>query len=189
MIINAPADPTATSVRTVSFGSSTPTIVVPADLVRTENGSLEPVSTHVVRPPESASPVSYKTSTLVPDTAFAVDVRLNGSNVSSNRVIIEGHVFVPHGGLRVTSTTAAYQVLLTGGVVAARLSTSLLTAPVGGVDDFSIGVDLPQQSSSLVSIDIQVSKGRRTAISSVVFRTDQNQWSLVERSRRHRRLP
>jgi hypothetical protein len=189
VIINAPADPTATSVRTVSFGSSTPAIVVPADLVRTENGSLEPVSTHAVHPPESASPVSYKTSTLVPDTAFAVDVRLNGSNVSNNRVIIEGHVFVPHGGLRVTSTTSAYQVLLTGGVVAARLSTSLPTAPIGGVDDFSIGVDLPQQSSSLVSIDIQVSKGRRTAISNVVFRTDQNQWSLVERSRRHRRLP
>lgn len=189
LIINAPEDSTATSVRTVSFGTSTTTITVPADTVRTDNGSFEPASTHTVVPPESSSPVSYKASTLVPETAFAVDVRLNGSNVSNNQVIIEGQVFVPHGGLRVTSTTSTYHVALTGGVVASRLNTSLPLAPVGGIGDFSIGVDLPDRSSPLVSIDVAVSDGRRSFHSSAVFRTDQAQWSLVELSRHHRRLP
>lgn len=189
LIVNAPEGDEATSVRTVSFGTSTTTIAVPADLVRNEDGSTHPASTHTVVPPESLSPVSYKSSTLVPETAFAVDVRLNGSNVATNRVIIEGQVFVPHGGLRVTSTTTAYRVALTGGVVATRLSTSLPLAPAGGIEDFSIGVDLPDRSSSLVSIEVDVSDGRRTLTSSAVFRTDLSHWVLVERSRQHRRLP
>jgi hypothetical protein len=189
LIINAPEGDEATSVRTVSFGTSTTTIAVPADLVRNEDGSTQPASTHTVVPPESLSPVSYKSSTLVPETAFAVDVRLNGSNVATNRVIIEGQVFVPHGGLRVTSTTTAYRVALTGGVVATRLSTSLPLAPAGGIEDFSIGVDLPDHSSSLVSIEVDVSDGRRTLTSTAVFRTDLSHWVLVERSRQHRRLP
>lgn len=189
LIINAPQDPQATSVRTVSFGSSTTTLTAPADFVRSHDGSLQPASTHTVVPPESSSPVSYKSSTLVPDTAFAVDVRLNGSNVATNRVIIEGQVFVPHGGIRVTSTTSAYRVALSGGVVATRLSTTLPLAPVGGSEDFSIGVDLPDRSSSLVSIRVAVGNGRRTLTSSAMFRTDQSQWALVEQSRRHRQLP
>ncbi|MFM8857851.1 MAG: hypothetical protein ACKOI2_11750 [Actinomycetota bacterium] len=189
LLINAPNDEEATSVRTVSFGTSTATIAVPADLVRTDDGSLQLASAHTVVPPESSSPVSYKSSTLVPETAFAVDVRLNGSNVATNRVIIEGQVFVPHGGLRVTSTTSTYRVAMTGGVVAARLNTSLPLAPTGGIEDFTIGVDLPDRSSSLVSIEVVVGDGRRTLTSSAVFRTDSIQWALVERSRRHRRSP
>ena len=189
LIINEPEDPEATSVRTVSFGTSTTAITVPADLVRVDDGSLQPVSAHTVVPPESASAVSYKSSTLVPDTAFAVDVRLNGTNVTANRVVIEGQVFVPHGGIRVTSTTSTYQVALTGGVVATRLNTSLALAPARGLEDFAIGVDLPEDSSSLVSIDVAVGEGRRTLTSSATFRTDQSPWILVDRSRRHRRLP
>lgn len=188
LIINAPDDEKATAVRTVSFGTSTSAISIPADLVRTDDGSLHPASTHTVLPPESLSPVAYKSSTLVPGTAFAVDVRLNGSNIAANRVIIEGQVFVPHGGLRVTSTTSAYRVALTGGVVATRLNISLPLAPAGGTEDLSIGVEIPERSSPLVSIEVAVGDGRRMVTSTAVFRTDLSPWSLVEQSRRHRRI-
>lgn len=186
VLINARDEATGVSVRTISFGTSTSTIAIPVDLVKLSDGSLVSSVSHSVIPPESSTSVSYKASTLAPATSLALDIRLNGTNVETNRVSIDGQVFTPHGGLRVTSTTSAYALSLTGGIVTARLNATLPNPPMSGTSGFSIGSSLPETSGSLVRIDVVTNRGRRSFESSAIFAAKNDQWLLVGRSRRHR---
>jgi len=117
------------SIRTVNFGQSNASVTIPADTVLLADGSTSPVATHSIVPIANSSPVSYRTSSLVPATAWAIDVRLSGSNVSANRFIADGYVFVPNAGVRVTGNSSAYALSTTGGVVAMRVEHSMNTAP------------------------------------------------------------
>lgn len=117
------------SIRTVNFGQSNASVTVPADTVLLADGSTSPVASHSIVPIANSSPVSYRASTLAPTSTWAVDVRLSGSNVSSNRFIADGYVFVPNAGVRVTGSSSAYALSTTGGVVATRLEHSMSTAP------------------------------------------------------------
>lgn len=187
LIINERNDSTGISVRTVGFGTSTTTLSVPADTVRLDDGTLVPASAHSVLASGSSTPVSYKASTLSPTTAFAVDIRLNGTSVDANRVVIEGQIFVPIAGVKATSTTAGWAISLTGGIVATRLTTSLPTAPSTPAG-FVVGSTLPDATATLVTIDVTATRTARSVTSSAVFAADNGEWSLVGRSRRHRRL-
>ncbi|CAB4592541.1 unannotated protein [freshwater metagenome] len=117
------------SIRTVNFGQSNVSVTIPADTVLLADGSTSPVATHSIVPIANSSPVSYRSSTLAPTSTWAVDVRLSGSNASSNRFIADGYVFVPNAGVRVTGSSSAYALSTTGGVVAMRLEHSMSTAP------------------------------------------------------------
>lgn len=183
--INARGD--AASVRTVGFGTSTTTISIPPDSVRLTDGTLIAASNHTVVPPESSTPVAYKASTLTPTTSFALDVRLNGTNPQTNRIAIDGPIFIPHAGLRLMSTTAQYSISLTGGIAAARLSTSLPLPPADPATDFSLGFE-PAPSNHIVSIEVQLTRGSRSATSVATFETGEP-WRLVGRSRSLLRVP
>ena len=117
------------SIRTVNFGQSNASVTVPTDSVLLANGSTTSVTNHSIVPSANATPVSYRTSTLSPATSWAVDVRLNGTAVSTNRFLADGYIFVPNAGLRVTGTTASYAWSASSGVVATRLEHSLARAP------------------------------------------------------------
>ena len=187
LTINARDDDERMSVRTVGFGTSTSTIVVPADSVRLENGTTVGVAAHSTVPDGSSTPATYKTTTLSPTSAFAVDVRLNGSTPSTNRVIVEGRIFVPHAGLRMASTSSTYAISMTGGIVTARLTTSLTAAPQGAESGFEIGVALAESAGTVVEVETRKSEGRRTYSSTAVYEAKQGSWQLIGRTRRHLR--
>lgn len=184
MIFNARNGGTEPSIRTVGFGTSTSSIAIPADTVIMEDGTSVPASAHSMLPPESATPVSYKTSTLTPTTSLAVSVTLNGSRVDTNRIIVEGQIFVPHGGVHVASSGSAYQVSLTGGIVTSRLTTSLPYAPSGS--DFELGYLETTSPSATMSIEARTTRDLRTFTSRAEFVIVDSTWSLISRSRRHR---
>lgn len=184
LVINARNDGIA--VRTVGFGTSSSSVVIPQDSVRLGDDVLVPVSSHFVVPPESATGVSYSSSTLTPSTSFALEIRLNGTVPESNRVVIEGQVFTPNAGLRISSTTSGYGVALTGGIVASRLSTSLPLAPSGPGSGFVLGaVEAVQQDETTVTIEVSAVRGHRSATSTAVFDVG-GDWRLIARSRRLR---
>ncbi|MFM8562513.1 MAG: hypothetical protein ACKOCE_01305 [Acidimicrobiia bacterium] len=120
------------AVRTVNFGQSNTTVTIPADTVLLADGTTVPVANHSIIPIANTTPVTYRTSTLAPATSWAVDVRLNGTSVSSNRFIVDGYVFVPNAGVRITGTTSVYAVSTTKGTVATRIEHSLGLAPASG---------------------------------------------------------
>jgi len=117
------------AIRTVNFGQSNTSVTVPADVVLLADGTTSPVATHSIIPIANSTPVSYRTSSLAPSTAWAVDVRLNGTSVTSNRFLADGYVFVPNAGVRVASTTATYAYSATSGTVATRVQHNLSLAP------------------------------------------------------------
>jgi hypothetical protein len=117
------------SIRTVNFGQSNASVTIPADTVLLADGSTSPIATHSIVPITNSTPVSYRTSSLVPTTAWAIDVRLSASNLSSNRFIADGYIFVPNAGVRVTGNSSAWALSTTGGVVAMRIEHSMNTAP------------------------------------------------------------
>lgn len=109
------ADTHDVAIRTVSTGVNT-TVVIPADQMRRSDGTLGAVT-------------GYLTSTLNPSLAWAVDVRLNGTSVSTNRVLIDGAVHVPISGVRFTSTVASYALRFGRGLLASRVGFALSSAP------------------------------------------------------------
>lgn len=127
------------SVRTVNFGQSNASVTVPADTVLLADGTTSPVATHSIVPIANSTPVSYRTSALSPATAWAIDVRLNGTSVTTNRFIADGYVFVPNAGVRVTGNSAAYAMSTVGGVVATRLEHST-TQPPATTGNYATGV-------------------------------------------------
>lgn len=175
----------AASVRTVEFGTSTSSIVIPADSVRLANGTIVPAASHSVLPPGSSTPVSYKASTLASTSAYALDIRLNGSNPQTNQVVLEGQVFLPHAGLRATSTTSTYALSLSGGIVATQLTTSLAAAPSGDGSSYYLGVALPQSTGTLVTIEAVASEDGHALSSTAVYDVQGSAWNLVGRSHRY----
>ena len=127
------------AIRTVNFGQTNTTVTVPADVVLLADGTTQPVATHSIVPTANAPTVSYRTSTLAAATAYAVDVRLNGTSVTSNRFIADGYVFTPNAAVRVTSTVASYAVAMSNGVVATRVVLGLGSAP-SNATDYAVGV-------------------------------------------------
>lgn len=117
------------AIRTVNFGQSNASVTVPADTVRLPDDSTVPVANHSIVPIANSTPVTYRTSVLSPTTAWAVDVRLSGSNITSNRFIVDGYVFVPNAGVRVTGNSSTFAWSASGGLVATRLENTLALAP------------------------------------------------------------
>ena len=120
------------AIRTVNFGQSTTAVTVPADTVLLADGTSVAVANHSIVPIANSTPVTYRTSTLAPATAWAVDVRLNGTSVASNRFLVDGYIFVPNAGVRITGTSANYAVSTSKGTVAMRIEHSLTQAPATG---------------------------------------------------------
>lgn len=187
LAINSRLDEVDISLRTVGFGTSTSTAVIPADSVRLANGSLVPAATHTVVPPESTTSFAYVASTLAPSTALALDVRLNGTNPETNRILIAGQIFTPHAGVRITSTTASYAVALAGGLVTTRLTTSLSLAPSGTGSGYLIGSTLVPDAGATMNIESVASDGRFSATAAASLHIKDGQWSLFGRSSRYRR--
>lgn len=188
LIINSRSDDEQMSIRTVGFGTSTSTVAIPADVVRLDDGSLVAAASHTRLPPESATAVSYKASTLAPATDVAVSITLNGTNPETNRVIIDGRIFVPHGGLHIASTTSSYGVSLTGGIVTTRLTSSLPNAPSGAGTSFDLGFTSTVTTRSILTIDVTVSDGQRTFTALESYDADASSWTVLGRSQRHRRV-
>lgn len=186
LIINSRNGGTEPSIRTVAFGTSTSAVVIPPDSVRLDDGSIVPIATHSAFPPESATPISYKTSTLTPTTSIAVSITLNGSLAEANQFVVEGQIFVPHGGLHLASTKTTYRIFSSGGLLTARLTTSLPSAPTGAGSGFDIGTSLPEPSPTAVSIETRASSGRRSFTSRAVFDVSNSNWVLTSRTNRHR---
>lgn len=127
------------SIRTVNFGQTNSTVTVPADVVLLADGTTQPVASHSLVPALNTPAVSYRTSTLTPSTAYAVDVRLNGSSTSTNRFIADGYVFTPNAAVRVTSTVSTYAFAMSSGVVGTRLVLALSSAPSTAAN-YAVGV-------------------------------------------------
>lgn len=120
------------AIRTVNFGQSTTAVTVPSDTVLLADGTSVAVANHSIVPIANSTPVTYRTSTLAPSTSWAVDVRLNGTNVTSNRFLVDGYIFVPNAGVRITGTSVNYAVSTSKGTVATRIEHSLTQAPATG---------------------------------------------------------
>lgn len=166
--------------RTVNFGTSTTAIFIPEDPVRESSGALTGVSTHSIFVDGSATPLTYKSSTLAPATAFALDVRLNGTKPLTNRIVVPGRVFTAGAGLRVASTTATYAVKVTGGVVASKFSLSLTSAPSGFGAEFSIGSTPSHPNGPLVTIATRATSDSGTRLGRAVLDTNEDPWRLIE---------
>lgn len=110
------ADSHDIALRTVTTGVNTTTLNIPADQMRRSDGSLGAVT-------------GYLTSTLSPTLNWALDVRLNGTAVTSNRVIIEGHAHLPVSGSRFTSTATTYGLRMNRGLTTSRVTFALSNAP------------------------------------------------------------
>jgi len=156
------------SIRTVNFGQSNSSVVIPADTVLLPDGTTTAVASHSIIPVANATPVSYVSSTLAPSTSFGVDVRLNGTVSTSNRFLVDGYIFVPNTGVRATSTTAAYQFGMTGGLVAAKLQLALSLAPSQGTTSYKVGV-ISQTIQRKVRLAVSTTGGGRHAVSTAII--------------------
>lgn len=186
LIINAPRQgENSIAIRTVEFGTSPQVIDVPADTVELSDGSIVPVANHTLLPLGSSTPVMYKSTVLDPTSANAVDIRLNGTNPETNRVLIAGQIFIPRAGLKVASTTSAYSVTVLGGIVTTRLTTSLPYAPVGSGSGFFLGVGPPSSQGGVLTIRARTVQGSRAFTSSTTFDTTTPTWTVIGRTRHH----
>lgn len=127
------------AIRTVNFGQANSTVTVPADLVLLADGTTQPVASHSVTPVANATPVFYRTSSLAPASAYALDIRLNGTSVTTNRFVADGYVFTPNAAVRVTSTVSSYALAMANGVVSTRLELGLASAP-SIASNYAVGV-------------------------------------------------
>lgn len=155
------------SIRTVNFGQSNSTVVIPADTVLTPDGTTTPIAVHSIIPVANATPVAYVSSTLAPSTSWGVDVRLNGSNSFANRFLVDGYIFVPNTGVRATSTTATYEFGMIGGVVATKLQLNLMLAPSKAATAYRVGV-ISQTIQRKVRLAVSTTGGIRQAVSTAV---------------------
>lgn len=155
------------SIRTVNFGQSNSTVVIPADTVLTPDGTTTPIAVHSIIPVANATPVAYVSSTLAPSTSWGVDVRLNGSNSFANRFLVDGYIFVPNTGVRATSTTATYEFGMIGGVVATKLQLNLMLAPSKATSAYIVGV-ISQTIQRKVRLAVSTTGGIRQAVSTAV---------------------
>ncbi|KGA07148.1 MAG: hypothetical protein GM46_9250 [actinobacterium acAcidi] len=155
------------SIRTVNFGQSNSSVVIPADTVLLPDGSTTSITAHSIIPVANATPVAYVSSTLAPSTSWGVDVRLNGTSSFANRFLVDGYIFVPNTGIRATSTTAAYEFGMTGGVVATKLQLALTLAPSKGTTAYTVGV-ISQTIQRKVRLAVSTTDGIRHAVSTAV---------------------
>ena len=156
------------SIRTVNFGQSNSSVVIPADTVLLPDGTTTAVASHSIIPVANATPVSYLTSTLAPSTTWGVDVRLNGTVSTTNRFLVDGYIFVPNTGVRATSTTATYQFGMTGGLVAAKIQLALSLAPGQGISSYKVGV-ISQTIQRKVRLSVSTTGGVRHAVSTAII--------------------
>ena len=156
------------SIRTVNFGQSNTSVVIPADTVLLPDGTTTPVASHSIIPIANASPVSYVSSTLAPNTTWGIDVRLNGTVTTTNRFLVDGYIFVPNTGVRATSTTAAYQFGMTGGLVATKLQLALSLAPSQGTSSYKVGV-MSQTIQRKVRLAVSTTSNARQAVSTAII--------------------
>jgi len=154
------------AIRTVNFGRSDTGVTVPSDVVMLADGSTVPVASHSVLPSANAPAAVYRTSTLGP-TGWAFDIRLNGTSATSNRVLVDGYVFVPNSGVRITSTTSTWALSLPNGVVATSLSTSLPSAPVTATD-FRVGLESETIQRRVALVSTAVADGRSATSTAIV---------------------
>lgn len=130
------ADTHDVAIRTVSTGVNS-TVIIPADQQRRTDGTLGAVS-------------GYLTSTVNPTLGWVVDVRLNGTTVTSNRVLIDGAVHAPISGVRFTSTVSSYALRFGRGLVASRVSFALSSTP-SDATNYQVGfVARPGRSRSVL---------------------------------------
>jgi hypothetical protein len=129
------------SIRSVSFGVATTDVEVPADVVQLADGATVPAISHTIRPSATGPAIGFRASTLTPKSSSPIlDVKLGGAVGSSNRVLLDGYVFVPNAPVRVQGSTDQYELRLGGGLVAARLELGLNNLPAGGVSAYTVGV-------------------------------------------------
>jgi hypothetical protein len=155
------------SIRTVNFGQSNSSVVIPADTVLLPDGTATSIAAHSIIPVANATPVTYTSSTLAPSTSWGVDVRLNGTSSFANRFLVDGYIFVPNAGVRATSTTATYEFGMTGGVVATKLQLDLMLAPSKGTTTYAVGV-ISQIIQRKVRLAVSTTDGIRHAVSTAV---------------------
>ncbi len=156
------------AIRTVNFGQSNSTVVIPSDTVRLPNGTTTPIAAHSIIPVTNATPVTYVSSTLAPSTSWGIDIRLNGTSSLTNRFLVDGYIFVPNTGFRATSTTATYEFGMTGGVVTTKLQLALMLAPSKGITAFKVGV-ISQTVQRKLRFTVSTTGGVRRSVSTAVL--------------------
>jgi len=154
------------ALRTVNFGRSDTGVTVPADMVLLSDGTSVPVASHSVTPSANAPAAVYRTSTLGP-TGWAVDVRLNGASSTNNRFLVDGYVFVPNSGVRVTSTTSTWALSMPSGVVASSLTLSLPSAPTVATD-FRVGLESETIQRRVAIVSTASADGRSATSTAIV---------------------
>jgi hypothetical protein len=156
------------SIRTINFGQSNTSVVIPADSVLLPDGTSTPIASHSIVPVANATAVSYVSSTLAPSTTWGIDIRLNGTTSTTNRFLVDGYIFVPNTGVRVTSTTSAYEFGMTGGLVIAKLQLALSLAPSKGITSYKVGV-VSQTIQRKVRLAVSTTNGTRHALSTAII--------------------
>jgi hypothetical protein len=121
------------AIRTVNGLTATNAVEIPEDRVRLSDGTTQALADHSIQIRPTSPVIRYTPSALGTNTR-AVDVRLNGSAVTTNRFVAEGYVFTPNTGVRITGTARPYRLWMNGGVVAANLTLNLSQAPQSGSD-------------------------------------------------------
>lgn len=155
------------AIRTINFGQSNSSVTVPADIVLLADGSTTAVASHSIIPIANSTPVTYRTSSLVPSTAWAVDVRLNGTSITSNRFLVDGYVFVPNAGVRVASNTSTYAFTANSGTVATRVQHNLTVAP-STATNYSAGM-ISTTIQRRVRLTVTANSSRHSATSTAVI--------------------
>lgn len=121
---------------TANAAIDTDEVTVPESQVLGADGDSVPMSTHSVVPNVGQPAVTYRPSTLEP-TDLAVDARIAGGD----RFLVEGYVFTPSAGVRVSSANNdGYDLRLNGGVVATTIELDVQRSPPPS-SRFLIGVE------------------------------------------------
>ena len=124
-----------TSIRTVSFGTATAAVEVPADVVLLPDGSTVAASTHSVLASASATPAKYGATTVSP-TADAISVQTGANSVFD----VDGYIFTPNAQVSVSGASTAYTLRMNGGVVATRIVLALQNPPATPSANWLVGV-------------------------------------------------
>jgi hypothetical protein len=124
-----------TSIRTVSFGTATAAVEVPADVVLLPDGSTVVASTHSVVASASATPAKYAATTISP-AADAISVQTGANSVFD----VDGYIFTPSAQVSVSGASTAYSLRMNGGVVATRIVLALQNPPATPSANWLVGV-------------------------------------------------
>ena len=124
-----------TSIRTVSFGTATAAVEVPADVVLLPDGSTVVASTHSVVASASATPAEYAATTISP-AADAISVQTGANSVFD----VDGYIFTPSAQVSVSGASTAYSLRMNGGVVATRIVLALQNPPATPSANWLVGV-------------------------------------------------